>query len=216
MYRSSCPEPTVRRGFTLIELLVVIAIIAILAAILMPVFAQAREMARQTTCINNQKQIGLAIALYREDYEYYVPGQLGGMIWMEVNPGQQGLIDPYIRNEGVRQCPSRKIPEARYCINGWSGAPFGQPETSPAGQLDAAVPRPTTTLIVWEHQITAATCNTGQQGGDPNVPDPTAGVIHWDSAHHDGFVALWCDGHVKRMKYSNLRRSYFSIEEDPD
>src|SRR5262249_13901261 len=142
MYRSPRPAAAPRRGFTLIELLVVIAIIAILAAILMPVFAQAREMARQTTCVNNQKQIGLAIALYRDDYEYYVPGELGGMIWMEVTPGQQGLIDPYIRSEGVRQCPSRKLQEARYCINGWSGVHFGHTETSPAGQPDAAVPRP--------------------------------------------------------------------------
>ena len=217
MSRLPSPRAARCRGFTLIELLVVIAIIAILAAILFPVFAQAREMARQTTCLNNQKQIGLAIALYREDFEYYVPGELGGMLWMEVNPGQQGLIDPYIKNEGVRQCPSRKLEVARYCINGWSGiSPFGRTETTPAGQLDAAVPRPSTTLIVWEHQISAATCNTGQQGGTPDVPDPTAGVTHWDSAHHDGFVALWCDGHVKRMRYANLRRSYFSIEEDPD
>jgi prepilin-type N-terminal cleavage/methylation domain-containing protein len=217
MYRMSRWDAARRRGFTLIELLVVIAIIAILAAILFPVFAQAREMARQTTCLNNQRQIGMAIALYREDFEYYVPGEMGGVVWMEVAAGQQGLIDPYIRAEGVRQCPSRKLREARYCINGWSGlSPFGNPETSPAGQPDAAVPRPSTTLIVWEHQISAVTCNTGQQGGDPNVPDPTAGVTHWDSAHHDGFCALWCDGHVKRMRYANLRRSFFSIEEDPD
>ena len=63
----------IRRGFTLIELLVVIAIIAILAAILFPVFAQAREKARQATCASNEKQIGLAILMYVGDYDETFP-----------------------------------------------------------------------------------------------------------------------------------------------
>jgi prepilin-type N-terminal cleavage/methylation domain-containing protein len=62
-----------RRGFTLIELLVVIAIIAILAAILFPVFAQAREKARQTQCLNNTKQIGLAFQMYCQDFDERTP-----------------------------------------------------------------------------------------------------------------------------------------------
>ncbi len=62
-----------KQGFTLIELLVVIAIIAILAAILFPVFAQAREKARQTTCASNEKQMGLAILQYQQDYDEMFP-----------------------------------------------------------------------------------------------------------------------------------------------
>jgi prepilin-type N-terminal cleavage/methylation domain-containing protein len=145
-----------RQGFTLIELLVVIAIISIIAAILMPVFAQAREKARQTVCASNLKQIGTAILLYLQDYEHYVPSTLGAINWMEIQPGQTGLIEPYLRSEGVRWCPSRRIPQARYAINGWGSvfSPFGAPETSPQGQTDAAVPRPASTLIVWEHLIT--------------------------------------------------------------
>ena len=64
-----------RRGFTLIELLVVIAIIGILASMLFPVFAQAREKARQTDCISNMKQLGLAITMYNMDYDGLYPAQ---------------------------------------------------------------------------------------------------------------------------------------------
>ena len=62
-----------RRGFTLIELLVVIAIIAILAAILFPVFARAREQARRSVCLSNMKQIGLGLGMYMQDYDQTFP-----------------------------------------------------------------------------------------------------------------------------------------------
>jgi prepilin-type N-terminal cleavage/methylation domain-containing protein/prepilin-type processing-associated H-X9-DG protein len=99
-----------RRGFTLIELLVVIAIIAILAAILFPVFAQAREKARQTTCMSNLKQIGLAMMQYCQDYDGFVPGE-------NVYPGNPTTIDAnedfevaaklnaYAKSFGVFKCP---------------------------------------------------------------------------------------------------------------
>src|SRR5437764_15486635 len=72
-YRGGCPMSHSRRAFTLIELLVVSAIIAILAAILFPVFAQARETARQATCTANLKQIGSALAMYVQDYDETYP-----------------------------------------------------------------------------------------------------------------------------------------------
>src|SRR5690349_21250410 len=96
------------RGFTLIELLVVIAIIAILAAILFPVFAQARAKARQAACLSNCKQIGLGLMMYVQDYDETYPcinrGYITGnttafyMMWT-------AQIQPYLKNSAIFECP---------------------------------------------------------------------------------------------------------------
>src|SRR5579883_1901400 len=96
----------VLRAFTLIELLVVIAIIALLAAILFPVFAKAREKARQASCLSNEKQIGLGILQYVQDYneqfpccvEYYNTPYAGVYGW-------GGEIYPYVKSNAVFSCP---------------------------------------------------------------------------------------------------------------
>jgi len=92
-----------RKGFTLIELLVVIAIIAILAAILFPVFAKAREKARQSSCLSNMKQLALATLQYAQDYDERLP-----MRWQASDPNFTipSMIEPYIKNRQVFQCPS--------------------------------------------------------------------------------------------------------------
>jgi prepilin-type N-terminal cleavage/methylation domain-containing protein/prepilin-type processing-associated H-X9-DG protein len=99
-------------GFTLIELLVVIAIIAILAAILFPVFARARSHARSTKCLSNLKQIGEAFSMYRNDYEERFPlrGPLDPNLYPSLPPAGQGLtfidfLQPYVKNENIFYCP---------------------------------------------------------------------------------------------------------------
>lgn len=98
--------PFIRRGFTLIELLVVIAIIAILAAILFPVFAQAREKGRQASCLSNQKQIGMAMLQYSQDFdETFVLTYYAGSA-SNAPQSWPRIVQPYLKNIQVFQCPS--------------------------------------------------------------------------------------------------------------
>lgn len=95
-----------KRGFTLIELLVVIAIIAILAAILFPVFARARESARKTSCLSNLKQLGLACHMYAQDWDELMPCDYYACNSSTTHARLVGQILPYIKNRQVMYCPS--------------------------------------------------------------------------------------------------------------
>jgi prepilin-type N-terminal cleavage/methylation domain-containing protein len=100
-----------RRAFTLIELLVVIAIIAILAAILFPVFAQARESARRATCLSNLKQLGTAVMLYVQDHDETYPWGIGlgtvGTVNKDRNPSEvTTMLVPYVKNDDIYICPN--------------------------------------------------------------------------------------------------------------
>lgn len=142
-----------KRGFTLIELLVVIAIIAILAAILFPVFARAREKARQSACLSNVKQLGLGMLMYVQDYDERFPDW---MAWEGGNAAQPlaqfkrwyGKIEPYVKNRQLHSCPSWSGSSSGwYRWPGWSGvqmnygmgglAPNGG--TPPAGRAGYAL-----------------------------------------------------------------------------
>lgn len=103
-----------QKAFTLIELLVVIAIIAILAAILFPVFAQARESARMTSCLNNMRQLGLGLQMYAQDSDETFPSIYAGYDQNYKYIGHEGwmwknAIAPYLKNKGIFRCPSNPV-----------------------------------------------------------------------------------------------------------
>jgi prepilin-type N-terminal cleavage/methylation domain-containing protein/prepilin-type processing-associated H-X9-DG protein len=160
-----------KRAFTLIELLVVIAIIAILAAILFPVFAQARDKARSAACLSNTKQMGLGVALYAQDYDEMLPmGGNGGPVrqnrWYH-------WIEPYTKNRQVDECPS--APDHRagdfavggYGCNvnvmGWGNFPVHT--GAPPGRALAQITSPAGTFVITE----CSQCTQAVIGKDPDT-----------------------------------------------
>lgn len=167
-----------RKAFTLIELLVVIAIIAILAAILFPVFATAREKARQTACSSNFKQIGLGLLQYAQDYDENMPcGRL------DVDPangpyigvGWAAQIYPYVKSVGLFLCPDDATPSVTagatinypisYAMN-WNvlpTIPYGKPNFSNGQPNLAKWTSASRTVILFEESGVVAPITAGQE-----------------------------------------------------
>ena len=198
-----------RRGFTLIELLVVIAIIAILAAILFPVFARAREKARQASCQSNLKQIGLALMMYRQDYdEMYAPKCLNRTA-PDMSYYWYYLIMPYMKNEQILRCPSRPWSGAKCGCGGGEDRPNNPSYDMPCsgtgaaasmgiiggGRRDAEVPVPADTIYVSDIYCSATTMSTTEGTGIVFRMRNAASL-----RHNDGFNAAYCDGHVKWLR----------------
>jgi prepilin-type N-terminal cleavage/methylation domain-containing protein/prepilin-type processing-associated H-X9-DG protein len=164
------------RGFTLIELLVVIAIIAILAAILFPVFARAREKARQTSCLSNVKQLDLAVLMYKQDYDEVFPYTNWGNTVAAPEPTAANWpcgLYPYIKNKQLFQCPSQNDG----CVMAASKLAPGSPWASGGGTTyaineelfsgsvrDARIKAPAETLVF-------ADCRCNWIGGYWGQPD---------------------------------------------
>ncbi|HHX41473.1 MAG TPA: DUF1559 domain-containing protein [Armatimonadetes bacterium] len=193
------------RGFTLIELLVVIAIIAILAAILFPVFARARENARKSTCQSNLKQIGTGWHMYTQDYdEMHVRVSVG----QDQRPLWTDALEPYIKNTGVLICPS----DANRVMSGqYSPAPtvkcgygaycwhFGQPSAIYHHASDTVILTDATSFRTHVPSVVAQ-----NSPGAPTACQPN-GSVNWVHARHMEMANfLFLDGHVKAYKPQQL------------
>lgn len=192
-----------RSAFTLIELLVVIAIIAILAAILFPVFAKAREKARQASCESNEKQLGLAMLAYMQDYDQLITAPHWG------NPqGWAGPLYPYVKSTGVYTCPddpTRSVTAngltatpVSYALNGALQAQSGN-GNYPLGQ--PLMNAPASTVMFLEITGTPVVVTQADEGTQNFTTDPPGG---WESATCDGeyVQGAWGNANPGTMLYA--------------
>jgi len=215
-----------RKGFTLIELLVVIAIIAILAAILFPVFARARENARRSSCLSNMKQIGLGIQMYTQDYDekivryrYLVNGSTSSYY------GWQAALYPYVKSTQLFVCPSATKLAPAACTSagydptyvsttGTGSGSYGYNYDYLGNTTDialAAITVPSETVMITEA--------SDLFGSGPIYPPSLWNTAHTISCnpavqnygdqrgmwHFDGTNIAFADGHAKWMKWDALR-----------
>lgn len=193
------------RGFTLIELLVVIAIIAILAAILFPVFARARAKAQQSSCLSNVKQMGLAVQMYIQDYDETLPFAITNTPDMSQFWGVMEAVAPYTKNNQIRICGNDTNGGAvdfsgwpfmgKYSY-GWNAAAFalhlngmGPVVFKPVVPY-GAIPYPAETTAFYDGKTNA--------GGGATVIT--------DHRHNDGTNVAFLDGHSKWYAQGNPPR----------
>jgi prepilin-type N-terminal cleavage/methylation domain-containing protein/prepilin-type processing-associated H-X9-DG protein len=257
------PLGETERGFTLIELLVVIAIIAILAALLLPALSQGRESAHSVACLSNERQLGLAVRLYVSDHSDKFPGVSayepkppfkplkmwigydnanldglnGGYYGDSSQPAKNdprpGAVDPYLKNERIKLCPSApKTWQTGYAANGFCGqafpTPWGAAEFAPMskhfrwgpggeqlfdGASDPEVEEPANTMLLWEHFARAPLCQFLQRGDWLGFPPNDKSLRdHFHFLHRGTANVAWSDGHAKRIAYEQLRRPTFSCK----
>ena len=167
-----------RSGFSLIELLVVIAIISVLAAMLFPVFSQAREKARSTACLSNERQIGMALMMYLHD---------AGQVPQSLFANYHNIIQPYLKNEDVLRCPTRPSYFPGYGLNAALAS------LSFRGHL-----KPSETWLLADGKGFPYLVRDPRSGFDAGWPYVDGAEP--DYRHHDAANCFFLDGHAKGVK----------------
>jgi len=222
---------TQKAAFTLIELLVVIAIISILAAILFPVFARARENARRTSCLSNLKQLGLGVMMYAQDYDEQLPprfssnmgaggsscptGYSGGCYWVIEAPGRKMLLEPYLKNQQITVCPSRQA-DANVNLPDYAYNRYLDASLNPITAL-AAIELPAEMILFEDDTYQSRTVYYPSQGRQtwganyntvprtlPVQSDIDSGKWQPFGRHLDGVNIAFMDGHAKWLPISKM------------
>jgi len=211
-----------RKGFTLIELLLVIAIIAILAAILFPVFAQAREKARQTSCLSNVKQLTLGILMYTQDYDEMLPriyrnaapatmvypgGRASsGLMWY-------GVLYPYVKNIQIYNCPSDPY---RWSGNYTGKMTYGMSYRVGDGDtILGDIKSPATTFLMGDSHEDPGVSSQSYYITSSPVMDGTLYRSVIPDRHNGGANFGLCDGHAKWLKVRYGSHSFPGYQWDP-
>jgi len=221
-----CHSMRRQSAFTLIELLVVIAIIAVLAAILFPVFTQAKNAAKQTMCISNMRQLGMAMMLYKNDHDDVwfaaaqrdvLPGFVPQQIWIgydnnnygidggfyghvyepAINPIRPGAIDPYLKNHLIKRCPSMPSAwQSAYALN-W----FNPAYWSPYYSVNPAANQQEFSPAAKGYRIEANGTFTNFGANDSEVQEPSRTIICWE--------------HLARVPMCNFLQGYNWFDSPP-